>query len=106
MRRIQRGELGKRKPLQRRAARRAASLEFDLALLCLRTGRNEEAREHLWRAMARGPLRRRLIAAAGALAPDWWLARLLRSRWIKQSAAASRQAPGIIGVGDEAREAA
>ena len=45
-------------------------------------------------------------SAAGALAPDWWLARLLRSRWIKQSAAASRQAPGIIGVGDEAREAA
>jgi len=106
MRRIQRGELGKRPKLQRRAARRAAALEFDLALLCLRTGRNEEAREHLWRAMARGPLRRRLISAAGALAPDWWLTRLLRSRWIKQTAAASRQAPGILGVGDEAREAA
>ncbi len=83
MRRIERGGLGHRPELERLAAERAAALEFDLALLCLKSGRVPEGHDRMRRAMLRGPLRRRLLAAAGAWLPPALLRRLVRSSWLK-----------------------
>ncbi|MBI5709102.1 MAG: glycosyltransferase [Candidatus Eisenbacteria bacterium] len=97
MRRVARGELGRRPGIQRIAAERAAALEFDLALVALRAGRAAETRERLWRAAAHGPWKRRLLAAGGALAPAWAHGRLMRSGWLKQSVAAARREPPRLG---------
>jgi len=88
-------------PVRRRAAERAAGLDFDLGLMSLRAGRMREARIRLWRASARGPLRRRVLALCGALAPRWSMRRLVRSGWLKSRVAAAREkAPARLEAGE------
>jgi O-antigen/teichoic acid export membrane protein len=69
--------------LRRRAAERASGIQFDLALICLRSGRRAEARERLQRAAEHSPWNRRLVAWGGWLLPEWATARLMKSDWIK-----------------------
>jgi hypothetical protein len=90
MRRLTEGAPLTTEPLRRRAAERAAAIEFDLALACLRTGRSHEARSRLQSAFAHGPLQRRLVAAGGSILPDWALARLMKSRWVKTAVERAR----------------
>lgn len=91
LRRIERGDLGRRPALQRIAAERAAALEFDLAIVCLRSGRVREARVRLRRAAERGPLKRRVLALAGAVLPSGSLSRLMRSGWLKDTVQRARR---------------
>ena len=105
MRRAEAGGLGHRPRLQRRAAERAAALEFDLALLCLKRGQLAEARERLRRAARSGPFSRRAIAAAGAWLPAPALRSLARSGRLKDTVRRSRRSvspvgPGTAGEGD------
>lgn len=93
MRRLARGTVPASAAVRRRAAERAAALDFDLGLLCVRSGRIREARLRLWSASAHGPLRRRLIALGGALAPRWSMRRLMRSNWLKSRVAGARRVP-------------
>jgi glycosyltransferase involved in cell wall biosynthesis len=93
MRRFARGDYSGAAGARRQAGVRAAALDFDLALLCLRSGRVREARLRLWRAAAQGPMRRRLLAFGGALAPRWSMKRLMRSGWLKSSVAGARRVP-------------
>lgn len=93
MRRLARGDVAAAPSVRRRASERAAALDFDLGLLCLRSGRMREARLRFWRASARGPLRRRLLALGGALAPRWSMKRLVRSTWLKSRVAGARRVP-------------
>ena len=101
MRRIEAGLLGERAQAQRFAAERAASIEYDLGLLCLRSGRSEEGRDRMWRALERGPLKRRALAAASLLLPAWVVGRLKRSTWLKGAVQASREP--VTRVGADAR---
>jgi glycosyltransferase involved in cell wall biosynthesis len=91
LRRIVSGELGQRSDMRPRAMERAAAIEFDLGLMCLRSGRTDEGRERLKRALGFGPMRRRAIAAAGLIVPEWAFAGLMRSRWLKGTVQASRE---------------
>lgn len=91
LRRIETGELGNRPDLHGRAGERAAAIEFDLGLMCLRSGRTAEGRERMKRALSHGPIRRRAVALAGLMAPEWAFAGLMRSRWLKGAVQASRQ---------------
>jgi glycosyltransferase involved in cell wall biosynthesis len=94
MRRVERGEMGHRPEVQRVAARRAAALEFDLAVRCLRSGRLREGRDRMWRAAAAGPPRRRLVAMCGALLPTMLMPALMRTAWVKRAVQRTRrQAP-------------
>ncbi|HTM57398.1 MAG TPA: glycosyltransferase [Candidatus Udaeobacter sp.] len=95
MRRIERGDLGQAPSLRQAAAERAAAIEFDLGLLCFRTGRIPEGRARLRRAAAAGPLRRRMLAFAGAMLPPAALARLMRSPRIKQTVQRTRRRPPV-----------
>ncbi len=52
------------------ARERVASLQYHIGQRCLRTGRGAEGRALLRAAAARGPLRRRTLAALGAMIPD------------------------------------
>lgn len=94
MRRAARGEYRPDRRLQAVAARRAAALEFDLGVTCLRSGRKREGRVRLMRAATSpGPLRRRGLAALGALAPSWALPRLMHSEWVKGTVRRARRQP-------------
>jgi len=92
MRRVQSGTLRRDGELQGVASRRAAALEFDLAVLCLRSGRVREGRLRLMRAATGpGPLPRRFLALAGAIAPSGSLGRLMRSPWVKGTVQGARE---------------
>ncbi len=106
MQRIARGELGRRPGVQRHAAERAAALEFDIALVCLRSGRLREGRQRLWQAAAAGPFSRRLVAACGALLPHRALPRLVRSAWLKESVQRTRRQGRRMRLDDPAGGAA
>ena len=95
MRRIERGLLGQRPDVRRTASRRAAAIEFDLALHCFRSQRMAEGRARLWRAAASGSVRRRLLALGGALLPAAALPVVMRSPLVKQAVARSRRHPRI-----------
>lgn len=96
MRRIQGGALGRRRVVQRRAAERAAAMEFDLGLLSFRAGRLAEARSHLRHAAARGPLSRRILSAAGAVLPLWAVPPLKKAVWLKAKLQATRERSDLI----------
>jgi len=92
MRTVARGDLRRDRTLQRTAAARAAALEFDLGVTCLRSGRVREGRVRLMRVAAeRGPMRRRGLALLGAMVPQWTLGRLIRSPWLKTTVHRSRR---------------
>ena len=92
MRVVARGELRRDRGLQRVAAARAAALEFDLGVTCLRSGRLREGRVRLMRCAAEpGPMRRRGLALLGAMVPQWTLGRLMRSPWLKTTVSRSRR---------------
>jgi glycosyltransferase involved in cell wall biosynthesis len=104
MRRLARGDVAAGASVRRRAAERAAALDFDLGLLSLRSGRIREARLRLWRSSSHGPLRRRLLALGGALAPRWSMKRLVRSGWLKSRVARARRVPPArLQAGGESR---
>jgi len=106
MRRVARGELSPRASLRSVAARRAAAIEFVLGLTCLRTGRAGEGRDRMRRAALDGPWRRRLVATAVALTPDWAVPALTRSSWLKGVVSRSRQpVVRIAGEGPSRRAA-
>lgn len=90
MRRVQDGSLGRRRMIQRRAAERAAAIEFDLGLLNFRSGRLAEARRHLRRAARGGPFSRRMLSAAGSMLPLWAVPPLKRAVWLKTRVQANR----------------
>jgi glycosyltransferase involved in cell wall biosynthesis len=96
MRRVERSGLGRGPGVRRVAARRAAALEFDLAIMSARSGRLPEARARLWRAGRHGPWRRRLLATGGALLPVWAFTRLMRSALMKRTVQRSRRAIGHL----------
>jgi len=106
MRRVESGAVGVKPEIQRRAAERAASLEYDLGVLCLRSGRGAEGRERLSRARAHGSFSRKLLATAGMLAPDWALSRLKRATWLKGAVSHSRGPRGGVLGENENRGAA
>ncbi|HYM80229.1 MAG TPA: glycosyltransferase [Candidatus Limnocylindria bacterium] len=84
MRRVANGALRRDAGLQRLAAERAAALEFDLGVMCLRSGRIREGRVRLMRAaVGPGPIARRALAIGGAMTPNGSLRTLMRSPWIK-----------------------
>jgi len=93
MRKIENGE---RADLRRRAAERAASLEYEIGLICLRGGRYEEARACMRRALAKGPPLRRAMAVAGAILPGWAAGPLMRSKWLKRGVARSREVRDVL----------
>jgi glycosyltransferase involved in cell wall biosynthesis len=93
MRRVERGDLGHAPALRARGARRAAALEFDLALRCFRSARIPEGRGRMWRAAAAGPVRRRLLAWCGAVLPAAALPGLMRSAWLKRVVGSQRRQP-------------
>lgn len=95
-----------RPDLRRRAALRAVLLEFNLGLMCLRGGRFAEGRARMRRSLARGPMGRRLMAAAGSLVPDRAVGWLMRSNWLKRRVARSRESRGRLILGDGTRDAA
>lgn len=98
MRRLAEGEPPAPAALRRRAEERAAGLEFDLALICLRTGRSREGRSRLQSAAARGPLDRRLIAVGGALLPAWAMLRLSNTPWVKRAVSRIRPRRALMAV--------
>jgi glycosyltransferase involved in cell wall biosynthesis len=91
MRRVENGELGHRTDIQRVAAKRAAALEFDLAIYALRAGHFDDARARLRRAAAAGPARRRAIAMCGAALPAAQLTWLMKTQWMKRVVQGSRR---------------
>jgi hypothetical protein len=74
-------------------------LEFDLGVMCLRSGRIREGRVRLMRAaVGPGPLARRALAIGGAMTPNGSLRRLMRSSWIKGTVQGARtRAPASSG---------
>lgn len=106
LRKVESGEIPAAPHQRRRAAERAAATEFDLAVILMRTDRFAEARERLARAAAHGPLRRRVIAAAGRMLPDWAVSRLMRSSWLKGTVQQSREPISRIPNSGEGRRAA
>jgi hypothetical protein len=99
MRRVAAGAMGRRPAEQRVAAARAAALEFDLAIACIRSGRRREGRERMWRAAGAGPPRRRAIALAAALAPAWLHPRLMRAGGLKRLVGGARRTPPVFRSG-------
>jgi glycosyltransferase involved in cell wall biosynthesis len=79
--------------VRRRAARRAAGIEFDIALVALRSGRLVEARERLRAASRHGPLSRRALAAVGAWMPPAAMGPVSRSGWLKERVQEARMKP-------------
>ncbi len=94
MRRIEGGALSAAPEIRRAAAERAAGLEFDLAILELRAGKSESARERLRRIAGIGSWRRRAIAWAGTLLPLAVVRPLLRSPALKRAVGGARRGPG------------
>lgn len=80
MQRVAGGSLRVDPVVQRRGAARAAALEFSLALMCLRSGREAEARARFGRALGHGAWIRRAIALAGRTLPVPALAAV--GRWL------------------------
>jgi glycosyltransferase involved in cell wall biosynthesis len=78
MRRVEKDGLGRGAAIRRAAAERAAALEFDLAIGCVRAGRLSEARMRLRRVLGSGPWNRRLLALAGTLLPAAMVDRVVR----------------------------
>lgn len=83
MKRIAEGGLPVPPAIRRRAAIRAAALEFDLAIYCLRSGRIAEGRDRLRNAASRGSFGRRMLALGGSVLPLWVIGRLMTSSWVK-----------------------
>jgi glycosyltransferase involved in cell wall biosynthesis len=98
MRRVAREGLGRGREVRRVAAERAAALEFELALLAVRSGRAREARRRLWRVARRGPWRRRLVALGGALLPVRAVGPLTRSGMLKRVVQRGRRAAGPLAL--------
>jgi len=91
MQRVASGVLRDEPALRRRGAERAAALEFDLALVCLKSGRAAEARERFARAAAHGPWRRRALATAGGVLPAPLTAALARVRGVGRAVSGARR---------------
>ena len=96
MRRLEHGGLGRGSAVKRVAAGRAAALEFDLAIIEVRTGRLREARARLRRASRGGPWKRRLLALGGAVLPAAGIGRLMRSSFVKRVVTRARRDPGRL----------
>jgi len=101
MRRVACGEFRRDSELRHRGAERAAAIAFDLAIVCLRDGRLGEARSLLAEARREGPLRRRLLAWGGSLAPEAALGPLMRSELLKRTVGGARA--GSPRIRDSAR---
>jgi glycosyltransferase involved in cell wall biosynthesis len=100
MRRAAKGRYGRGRRMQGIAAERAAALELDLAITCFRSGRWPEGRAHMARAALAGPLRRRLVAVAGAVLPGYAMPRLMRSAWAKDVLRRNRRQPRALAPGE------
>ena len=96
MRRVERGVYRPDPALMKRGAERAAALEYDLGLICLRTGRTVEGQAHLRRAAAAGPAARRVLATVGGHLPGWAMPALRRARWLRGAVHESREAAAPI----------
>jgi len=96
MRRVERGVYRPDPALMKRGAERAAALEYDLGLICLRTGRTVEGQAHLRRAAVAGPAARRVLATVGGHLPGWALPALRRARWLRGAVQESREAAATI----------
>ncbi len=90
MRRLERGDFRRDPLLQRRAAERAAALEYKIGLNCLRQGQGHDGRAHMRRAMMHGSTRQRLLAIGGSFVPDWAIRGLRRVSWLKRGVAPAR----------------
>lgn len=101
MRRVASGVMGRRPAEQRVARSRAAALEFDLAIGCFRSGRRREGRLRMLRAASAGPVRRRLVALAAAMAPGGIQRSLVRSTGIRQLVARARRTAPLLREGRE-----
>ena len=100
MERVAAGTLRKDPNLQRRGAERAAELEFNLAMMCMRSRREAEARARFRRAVSHGPWTRRALASAALLLPLTVLGAVGRWSAEKRSEAAVAPAapkPGVAG---------
>jgi len=98
MERVARGEYRRDPVAQRIAREKVASYEFELGLICLRSGRYREGQLHLWRAAtSAGPAQRRLVALFGAVTPRAALRHLMHSRWLKHRVQGSRRPTSPIG---------
>jgi hypothetical protein len=91
LRRVERGVYRKDPALMKRGAQRAAALEYDLGLICLRTGRIAEGQAHLRRAAAAGPAARRMLATVGGHMPPWAWPALRRARWLRSAVQETRE---------------
>ena len=97
MERVAHGEYRTDAATQRLGREKVASYEFDLGVICLRSGRVKEGQAHLWRAvLGPGPLRRRAMALFGALTPRGALRGLMRSPWLKGAVHRSRRTNPMI----------
>jgi len=96
MRRVEKSGLGRGVGLQRVAAERAAALEFDIAILCVRAGRLREARARLRRVLRMGPWDRRLVALGGVALPAAVVGRLMRSGLMKRVVKRARRVAGRL----------
>lgn len=104
MERVVRGEYRRDADTQRVAREKVASYEFDLGVMCLRSGRLAEGRWHLWRAAALpGPLHRRALALFGAATPRGALRRLMHSPWLKGTVQRARRTNPMLTGGAEER---
>jgi glycosyltransferase involved in cell wall biosynthesis len=102
MERVARGEYRRDAPAQRIAREKVASYEFDLGVICLRSGRFAEGRRHLWRAASLpGPFGRRMLALFGAATPRGALRRLMHSQWIKGTVYGARRVNPVMTSGPE-----
>src|SRR5262249_25071733 len=106
MRAAERGEHRLDPSLQRRAAERAAALEYKIGVLCMRTGRDAEGRMRLRRAAAHGSLPRRALALAGSFVPGWAARALKSSSWLKRQVGDADEAPARVRFDDGQGDAA
>ena len=97
MERVARGEYRRDPAAQRVAREKVASYEFELGVICLRSGRFAEGRRRLWRAAAMpGPFKRRALALFGAATPRGALRRLMHSPWIKTRVQSARRVSPVL----------
>jgi glycosyltransferase involved in cell wall biosynthesis len=87
---------------QAKARDRVSGLAFDIAVMCLKDGRVQEAREMLARASSAGPWTRRTLATLGRMAPAPLVGLLGRQGWLKRAVAGARTRPGKIPGGGRA----
>ena len=105
MERVARGEYRRDPAAQRVAREKVASFEFELGVICLRSGRFAEGRRHLWHAATLpGPLNRRALALFGAATPRGALRRLMHSPWLKTTVQGARRVTPMLRdrAGDDA----